>query len=62
MKTIRTDVFVIGAGAAGVRAALAVSEGGVDVLMVAKATVLATGGGAAVFSDHLVTDEAIGDG
>jgi len=36
MKTITTDVLVIGAGAAGIRAALAASEAGVDVVMVAK--------------------------
>jgi len=36
MQEINKDVLVIGAGAAGIRAALAASEIGVDVLMVAK--------------------------
>jgi len=37
MKTITTDVLIIGAGAAGIRAAIAASEAGVDVVMVTKA-------------------------
>ena len=37
METITTDVLIIGAGAAGIRAALAASEAGADVVMVAKA-------------------------
>lgn len=36
MGTISTDVLVIGAGAAGIRAALAVCEAGVDVILTAK--------------------------
>jgi len=36
METITSDVLVIGAGAAGIRAALAASEAGAEVLMVEK--------------------------
>ena len=43
MEKIRTDVLVIGAGAAGIRAALAASEAGVDVLMVAKGNIAQAG-------------------
>lgn len=43
MKTIRTDVLVIGAGAAGIRAALAASEVGVEVLLLAKSEVTRSG-------------------
>lgn len=43
MEKIRTDVLVIGAGAAGVRAALAASEAGVEVLLVAKGSITQTG-------------------
>jgi len=43
MKTIRTDVLIIGAGAAGIRAALAASEAGVEVVMVAKGEVTRSG-------------------
>ena len=43
MQTIATDVLIIGAGAAGIRAALAACEAGVDVLMVAKGAVTESG-------------------
>jgi fumarate reductase (CoM/CoB) subunit A len=43
METITTDVLVIGAGAAGIRAALAASEAGVEVVMVAKGEVTRSG-------------------
>jgi len=43
MQTITTDVLVIGAGAAGIRAALAASEAGVEVVMVAKGEVTRSG-------------------
>ncbi len=43
MKTFTTDVLVIGAGAAGIRAALAACEAGVDVAMVAKGKVARSG-------------------
>ena len=43
METIVTDVLVIGAGAAGIRAALAASESGVEVLMVTKGQVSHSG-------------------
>jgi fumarate reductase (CoM/CoB) subunit A len=43
METIGTDVLVIGAGAAGIRAALAASEAGVEVVMVAKGEVTRSG-------------------
>ena len=36
METITTDVLIIGAGAAGIRAALAASEAGVEVLVVTR--------------------------
>ena len=43
MHKINTDVLIIGAGAAGIRAALAASEAGVDVLMVTKGAVTESG-------------------
>ena len=43
MHKIKTDVLIIGAGAAGIRAALAASEAGIDVLMVAKGAVSESG-------------------
>ena len=43
MQTITTDVLVIGSGAAGIRAALAASEAGVDVVMIAKSAVAESG-------------------
>jgi len=43
MDKINTDVLIIGAGAAGIRAALAVSEAGADVVIVAKAPVTEAG-------------------
>lgn len=43
METITTDVLVIGAGAAGIRAALAAYEAGVEVVMVAKGEVTRSG-------------------
>lgn len=43
METITTAVLIIGAGAAGIRAALAASGAGVDVVMVAKAPVMEGG-------------------
>ena len=43
MHKINTDVLVIGAGAAGIRAALAASETGVDVLVVTKGAVAKSG-------------------
>ena len=43
MDTITTDVLVIGAGAAGIRAALAASEAGTEVVMVAKGELTQSG-------------------
>jgi glycine/D-amino acid oxidase-like deaminating enzyme len=43
MKTITTDVLIIGAGAAGIRAAPAASERGVDVILIAKSPVTESG-------------------
>jgi fumarate reductase (CoM/CoB) subunit A len=43
METITTDVLVIGAGAAGIRAALAAFEEGVDVFLVAKDQITRSG-------------------
>jgi len=43
VETINTDVLIVGAGAAGIRAALAASEGGADVAMVAKGEVAQAG-------------------
>ncbi len=43
MQRIDTDVLVIGAGAAGIRAALAASEAGVDVMIVANGPVAQVG-------------------
>jgi fumarate reductase (CoM/CoB) subunit A len=43
MQTIATDVLIIGAGAAGIRAALAASEAGVEIVMVAKGEVTLSG-------------------
>ena len=43
MQIISSDVLVIGAGAAGIRAALAASEAGVGVVIVAKAPVTENG-------------------
>ncbi len=43
MESTTTDVLVIGAGAAGIRAALAASEAGVKVMMVAKGRVTESG-------------------
>jgi len=39
MEKIKTDVLIIGAGAAGIRAALAASGKGVDVLLTSKGKV-----------------------
>ena len=36
METITTDVLIIGAGAAGIRACLAASRAGVEVVLIAK--------------------------
>ena len=38
MRKIRTDVLVIGTGVAGMRAAIATSNAGSDVLMIVKRT------------------------
>jgi fumarate reductase (CoM/CoB) subunit A len=43
LETIETDVLIVGAGAAGIRAALAASEAGADVTMVAKGEVAQAG-------------------
>jgi L-aspartate oxidase len=43
LETIETDVLIVGAGAAGIRAALAASEAGADVAMVAKGEVAQAG-------------------
>jgi fumarate reductase (CoM/CoB) subunit A len=43
METITTDVLVIGAGAAGIRAALAAFEEGADVFLVAKGQITTSG-------------------
>jgi L-aspartate oxidase len=43
LETIDTDVLIVGAGAAGIRAALAASEAGADVAMVAKGEVAEAG-------------------
>jgi L-aspartate oxidase len=43
METITTDVLVIGAGAAGIRAALAAFEQGADVFLVAKGQITRSG-------------------
>jgi len=43
VETINTDVLIVGAGAAGIRAALAASEAGADVAMVAKGEVAQAG-------------------
>jgi len=43
METITTDVLIIGAGAAGIRAALAAFEEGVEVLLVAKGQITTSG-------------------
>jgi len=43
MEEISTDVLVIGAGAAGIRAALAASEAGADVIVLAKGEVIRAG-------------------
>ena len=43
METIETDVLIVGAGAAGIRAALAASETGADVVLVAKGEVAQSG-------------------
>jgi len=43
METIKTDVLVIGAGAAGIRAALAAFEEGADVLLAAKGRITKSG-------------------
>jgi fumarate reductase (CoM/CoB) subunit A len=43
LETIETDVLIVGAGAAGIRAALAASEAGADVAMVAKGEVAEAG-------------------
>jgi len=43
VETIETDVLIVGAGAAGIRAALAASETGADVIMVAKGDVAQAG-------------------
>lgn len=43
METIKTDVLVIGAGAAGIRAALAAFEENSDVLLVAKGQITKSG-------------------
>jgi len=39
-----------------------ITEAGETVKISAKSTILATGGGAGIFKDHLVTDDQIGDG
>ena len=49
MESVKTDVLVIGAGAAGLRAALAASEAGVEVTVVAKTQ---PGRSGATFSPH----------
>jgi fumarate reductase (CoM/CoB) subunit A len=43
LETIETDVLIVGAGAAGIRAALAASEAGADVALVAKGKVAQAG-------------------
>ncbi|MBW2020272.1 MAG: FAD-binding protein [Deltaproteobacteria bacterium] len=43
MQTITIDVLVVGAGAAGIRAALAASEAGAEVVMVAKGELTRSG-------------------
>lgn len=43
METITTEVLVVGAGAAGIRAALAASEAGAEVLLVVKGELTRTG-------------------
>jgi fumarate reductase (CoM/CoB) subunit A len=43
LEAIETDVLIVGAGAAGIRAALAASEAGADVAMVAKGEVAQAG-------------------
>jgi L-aspartate oxidase len=43
METITTDVLVIGAGAAGIRAALAACKEGADVFLVAKGKITTSG-------------------
>ena len=56
-KTVKTDVLVIGAGGAGMRASIAVKEAGLDVVMVTKSllgkahTVMAEGGIAAALGN-----------
>ena len=43
METLSIDVLVIGAGAAGIRAALAACEAGANVLMVTKGQLTRSG-------------------
>ncbi|EQD40444.1 protein containing Fumarate reductase/succinate dehydrogenase flavoprotein, partial [mine drainage metagenome] len=56
-KTVKSDVLVIGAGGAGMRASIAVKEAGLEVVMVTKSllgkahTVMAEGGIAAALGN-----------
>ena len=43
IQKINTDVLIIGAGAAGIRAALAASEAGMEVVLVTKGAVTESG-------------------
>src|SRR5436305_14487789 len=61
-ETVETDVLVIGAGGAGLRAAIAAAEGGARVLVVCKSllgkahTVMAEGGVAAAMHNVAYQD------
>lgn len=62
VKTVKcyvTDLIIADSVCWGARAVL---ESGEILRINAKATVLATGGGAGIFRDHLVSEDQIGDG
>lgn len=62
VKTVKcyvTDLIIADSVCWGARAVL---ESGEILRVNAKATVLATGGGAGIFRDHLVSEDQIGDG
>ncbi|MFH1673062.1 MAG: FAD-binding protein [Pseudomonadota bacterium] len=61
METITTDVLVIGAGAAGIRAALAASEVGVEVLVVTKGELARSGSTFSTISGGWGIQALVGD-
>ncbi len=61
MESIETDVLIIGAGAAGIRAALAASKEGSDVLVVAKEAVTHSGSSFSPISQGWGIQALLGD-